>query len=223
MKDETACSTDKNIEGKLLLAVQNRDAGELDTLIDRCFSNLVSKDNICKQYFSIIRVLTKYLEKNGVNINDWVEESKMNYSQVYSNETLADIVIELKGIIGKIISSMEKEDFKNTSSVIHEVKEFVNQHFGEDISLEVVAQKVYMHPMYLSKIFKKETGTNFVDFLTNVRMNRAKQLMQDLTLKTYEISELVGYKSAKHFSKNFKSIVGVTPKDYRKNLLGYEE
>lgn len=223
VNEGVTCNTDGNIEGKLLLLLQNRNMEELDKLIDIYFSTLVSKDVICSEYFSIIRVISKYLEKNGININDWVDSSNVNYTLVNGKETLSDIVLELKTTIKKIVNSMEKEDFKNESSVISEVKEFVNQHLGEDISLEIVAQKVYMHPMYLSKIFKKETGINFIDFLTNVRVNRAKQMMHDLTLKTYEISEMVGYKSAKHFSKVFKIAVGVTPKDYRKNLLGYEE
>lgn len=223
VKDNAAGNAEENIEGRLLLLIQSRNLQGIYELLDGYFSKAEDRDAICNRFFSVVRAVSKYLEKNGMDINDFIDERRINYALISSKETMADIVLELRSIIKEVIYHLEKSEFKDDTRVISEVKEFVNRHLGEDVSLEAVAQKVYMHPMYLSKIFKKETGTNYIDFLTNTRINKAKQLMHDLTLKTYEISEMVGYKSAKHFSKVFKSITGVTPKEYRKNLIGYEE
>ena len=220
---EAVNAPDANIEGKLLLFIRNRDKQGISDLLDRHFSAFRSRDIICEQFFAILRLIAKYLRKNGINTSELIDENRIDYASIRNKDTLADILSELKTIIGNVIDHLSSEELSNNNMIIGEVKEFVTRHFKEDISLEAVAQKVHLHPMYLSKVFKKETGVNFIDFLTNVRINKARELMHDSSLKMYEISGLVGYRSSKHFSKVFKDITGVTPKDYRKNLLGYEE
>lgn len=212
-----------NIESRLLLHIQNQDMEGISLLLEQAFSGMTQRDAIYDRFYSIIKLLSRFMEKNGAALSDITDENLFKYEHVVKKETLEDIIADLKSVINGVMAYLNQTNYKSVSKVLNEVKEYVNRHLGEDISLETVAQRVYMHPMYLSKLFKKETGVNFIDYLTSARVEQAKRLMQDITLKTYEISEMVGYKSPKHFSKVFKSVTGVTPKDYRRNILGYDE
>lgn len=106
----------------------------------------------------------------------------------------------------------------NSTDVIETIKEYIGEHYGENITLQTLADQFFLHPIYLSKLFKSKTGQNFIDYLTFVRFSAAKFLLEDSNLKIYEISELCGYKSSKYFSKIFKSMSGFTPKEYRNSL-----
>ncbi|UUZ94754.1 helix-turn-helix transcriptional regulator [Paenibacillus sp. P25] len=72
-----------------------------------------------------------------------------------------------------------------------------------------------MNPYYLSKYFKSKTGENFSDYLTRIRMNTAAELLKDIKYKTYEVSEMVGYSSAKNFTRTFRKYFGQSPKEFR--------
>ncbi len=72
-----------------------------------------------------------------------------------------------------------------------------------------------MNANYLSDLFKEVAGVNYIDYLTLVRMNRAKKLLRETHLRTYEISDQVGYTTAKYFCKLFRRVNGITPTEYR--------
>jgi two-component system response regulator YesN len=103
---------------------------------------------------------------------------------------------------------------------IHQIKQYITEHFHEDISLDALGKKVGLSPIYISKIFKEKLGVNYIDFLTECRIGKAKKLMSDPEKSIKEITYEVGYHEPNYFSKVFKKICGVSPKEYRKTLLG---
>lgn len=106
--------------------------------------------------------------------------------------------------------------------IIRKVKAFIHDHLDGDLRLQMLAESVHLNPIYLSQLFKAETGENVSDYITQSRMKRAKQLLQETSLKVYDIARLVGYQSAKHFMIVFKKEVGLTPGSYR-DLAGRED
>lgn len=98
---------------------------------------------------------------------------------------------------------------------IKTAQNYIQEHYAENLTLNTLADFLFIHPIYLSKLFKEKTGQNFIDYLTHVRMEKSKHLLAETNLKIYDISEMVGYESPKYFSKLFKDIVGTTPKLYR--------
>lgn len=95
-------------------------------------------------------------------------------------------------------------------------KQYIQLHFSEPLSLETVAAEVKLTPVYFSSIFKKVTGQNFHDYLTQVRINEAKNLLKEPGKSIIEISIAVGYTDNKYFRKLFKKYTGIKPSDYRK-------
>ena len=106
----------------------------------------------------------------------------------------------------------------NEDALVIKMKEYIQEHYSEDITLEDIADKVFLNSVYLSKYFKKHVGETFTDYLLSVRIVNAIKLLKEGKYKVYEISEMVGYKSSRFFSKQFKNYTGYTPKAYLKNI-----
>lgn len=109
----------------------------------------------------------------------------------------------------------EQEGEEYYQNIIRRIQEYVEESYADEVSLEEAAGMIGMNSAYLSRYFKQHTGSTFMEYVSRVRVNRAVELLKDPTLKVYEIGELVGYKSMKHFYKIFKKYTKVTPTQYR--------
>ena len=107
----------------------------------------------------------------------------------------------------------KKHEYSN--SVIERAKEYIEKNFKKDISLDEVSQEVDMSSYYFSKLFKEVSGYNFIEYVTNMRIDRAKELLSDGRLSMKEICMEVGYGDPNYFSRIFKKCVGVTPTEFR--------
>ena len=92
---------------------------------------------------------------------------------------------------------------------------YIFSNYKNDISLDDVSREVDISPYYFSKIFKKETGENFIEYLTNIRIEKAKELLENTDMSMKEICIEVGYSNPNYFSRSFKKNVGVTPTEYK--------
>lgn len=94
--------------------------------------------------------------------------------------------------------------------------EYINAHYAEPLSLEQVAASVYLNPDYFSRAFKMETGQTFVNYLTDIRLSRSVQLLENTALRVQAIAQQVGYYNASYFSTTFKKKYGMSPYEYRR-------
>ncbi len=99
-------------------------------------------------------------------------------------------------------------------TLIAKIKRYIEQNY-KDVTLERTARYIHLNQHYLSKYFKQKTGENFSDYVIRVKMEKAKELLADPNSKTYEISEMVGYTSAKNFTRSFRKYTGKSPREYR--------
>lgn len=113
--------------------------------------------------------------------------------------------------------TLEAERTIMTESAVRRAQTMIEEHYQEDLTMEYIAERVNLSPYYFSKIFKAQAGENFIDYLTKLRTNRAKELMKDNQLSLKEICYSVGYKDPNYFSRVFKKVVGLTPSEYRQN------
>ncbi len=104
---------------------------------------------------------------------------------------------------------------EKSGSIVETAKEYIRTYYRKDISLDDVSRVVNISPYYFSKIFKEDTGENFIEYLTNIRMNRAKELLDTTEYSMKEICSMVGYSDPNYFSRSFKKNVGVTPTEYK--------
>ncbi len=108
-----------------------------------------------------------------------------------------------------------KKEGRTSNGIIDRAKDFINHNYHREISLDDVSQDVNISPYYFSKVFKDETGENFIEYLTNIRMNQAKQLLQNTNKSMKEIGCEVGYMDPNYFSRIFKKTTGFTPTEFK--------
>jgi two-component system, response regulator YesN len=106
---------------------------------------------------------------------------------------------------------------------VEQIKRYIMEHSHEDISLEAIGKRMGLSPIYISKIFKEKIGVNYIDFLTTCRIEKAKKLMSDPNRSIKEIAIEVGYHEPNYFSKVFKKMVHVSPKEYQNTVLGKKD
>ena len=105
---------------------------------------------------------------------------------------------------------------KKTLSVVHEAKFYLSQHFTDpNLMLQDVARAVSMSNSRFSTVFAQQSGKTFTEYLTGLRLNRAKELLRDTEMKSAEIALEVGYSDAHYFSYLFRKNLGITPSEYR--------
>ncbi|WP_258525397.1 response regulator [Paenibacillus sp. YN15] len=129
-------------------------------------------------------------------------------------QALARYMQELSALLKTCISERDQ-------TVVARIKAFIQSHYGNhELKIQDIAGEVHFSPAYISYLFKKETGANLWDYVSEVRMEEAKRLLAGTDMKRYEISYQVGYQSPEHFSRMFKRLEGVSPADYRKAFRG---
>lgn len=111
--------------------------------------------------------------------------------------------------------ALEKQD---DSRIIHKIKNLVEKDYAKDISLNYVAENVNLTPAYISYIFKKETGQTLVKYITDVKMMKAKIMLEEGTLKIVQIAKACGYENQSYFNRLFKNYYGITPKQLREKI-----
>lgn len=164
-----------------------------------------------EQGYEFLRQLFETVAKNledRIQIPEQMIEHKLSE---YSKDSVFDWCDSVMKIIFQFV---ETKSSRMEEQTVKRAKEYINQHFAEDVALEDVAGYVYLNPIYFSRFFKQHTGTTMTEYLTQVRMNAAIELFKTHKYKVYTISEMCGYKSSKYFAKAFKEFTGYTPTEY---------
>lgn len=136
--------------------------------------------------------------------------------EIIKTEPLPALKIKFKNTVLNAIRSIVTIKQTGNKKVVEKAKKYINENFRENVTLKDVADFVSMNSSYFSELFKSETGTNFIDFLTEIRINTAKDLLENSEIKVKEIGYLIGYENNAYFNRVFKKRVGVTPSEYRR-------
>ena len=119
--------------------------------------------------------------------------------------------------------SAAAEPEKQEERAITGITRYLQEHLAEEISLSVLAEQFHLNPQYISQLFKSEIGVNFLAYLTNIRMEKAKKLLLTTSASIAEVAEQSGYGDYRVFTKVFKKSEGITPSQYRRDFLEAEE
>lgn len=145
------------------------------------------------------------------------------FDVIRNAETLHEIIEWLQGWTVLTIDYIRQSTKIRFRSEIIEVMDIIQKEYQNSLKVADIAKRVGFAESYLSVLFKKETGEKIIEYLTKVRMKKARELLKDPSYKIYEISEMIGYGDTNHFSKYFKKIEGVFPLEYRKSALNTKE
>ena len=137
------------------------------------------------------------------------------FAKIYKSQS----VDELNRIIFDLALEIADESLKNQQKgiarIVDKAKKYIEEHYGEELTLPDVADQVFVSSSYLSRIFKKAGSINFSEYVNQVRVDHAKELLADGELMTYQVGDMVGYSDPHYFSRIFKKITGHSPSYYR--------
>ena len=156
--------------------------------------------------------------------NQFADEHRLEQEidRLYSCGNIMDILKVTEDNIREYEKFLERSMSESRNEVAA-VKNYIYQHYGEDLNLEMLAEKVYLSSGYLSFIFKKETGMNLNRFIKVFRMEKAGEFLRDTNMKVAQISEKVGFANVSYFCRSFREYYGCSPESYRKGTGGDEE
>jgi two-component system response regulator YesN len=140
---------------------------------------------------------------------------KDSLKQIESISEVRALELYVLSAIDECLGVINEHKQSRMSPLIIKACTIIHDNLSHEISLEELARRVEISPFYFSKLFKEETGENFIDYITMARMQKAKDLLRDHTLSIKEVSGSSGYSDPNYFSKLFKKIMGLTPTEYR--------
>lgn len=124
----------------------------------------------------------------------------------------------LRKAVKKLPGEEMREQHMDAEAIVEEVKEYISRHCDEVINRVEIAEKYYIHPDYLSHIFKNKTGISLSDYTIQVRIKKAQRLLTQTNLPVYKVANSCGYSNTAFFAKHFRRITGMSPKEYRNSL-----
>ncbi|TNJ68080.1 response regulator [Paenibacillus hemerocallicola] len=174
-----------------------------------------SQEQLLEVYFSIASAYAYIVHKSGRSLPDLMGEDYDKMIKGIPYRSLNQLKEWTIGTLNRIRDDMNRETKHSRDSLINDIRTFVEQHMAEDVSLQSIADHVHLHPVYVSKIYKLETGDNLSDYVHRVRMDKAEYLLKHGQSKIYEIAALLGYLRPHSFNHAFKKQFGITPQEYR--------
>lgn len=194
---------------------------EIDEFVDVYINELPEenlKSVLMRQYIIMDAyiVMMSFCEKiEGIEGKMQAQSEELKNS-MKTIQTLEEIKNYIRMLLKKIIGVRDTISGRRYSDIIEIAKDQIRKtYMSDEISLNTIAAEVGMSPSYFSSIFSKEMGKTFVEYLTEIRMDRAKELLMCSSMKTSEIGYEVGYKDPHYFSYIFKKTQNCTPKEFR--------
>ena len=236
--DEMASMEKKNVTEDDSTYLQKVDVNALNPVILQKFlSNglLEETENFVKDYFYAIgqEPLESLVFRNYVTLN--VRFSVMSFLKEIgcdtrtleqedtedvlseSSKSLENAIAYAEKIISQAIALRDQNSGNKNRSILKTAVDFIDQHYmEEDMSLNKAANAANVSANHFSALFSQNMGQTFIEYLTNLRMNKAKEYLRCTSMRSSEIAGEIGYKDAHYFSYLFKKTQGMTPSDYRK-------
>lgn len=200
------------------------DAGKSEEFfesLDELRSGILQSETVQAQisietYYAVALVLFGY-------INRWGLHSKIgDYSKLMrfdDHATLKDGLDYLRQTAERIFELNRKSERDRATKIIDRICQYIVDNLGEDLSLVRLAELHYFNPSYLSRLFKQEKGVNLSEYIDYCRIKAAKELLGNRELKVREVAASVGYEAAHSFTRFFKKATGMTPQEYRDQLV----
>ncbi|MFK7696049.1 response regulator [Paenibacillus sp. HJGM_3] len=181
--------------------------------LEESFAN--SQEHVLEAGHEIVGALLALAHKNGQRLSEWVSRDydKLADGTVY--RSIRELRQWTETAVAAMRADIEEERLHTRSGIVQKLQRFIEAHVAEDLSLQAMADHVYLHPTHLSKLYKAETGEMLSAFLYRYRMEKAAHLLSGSEEKIYRIGEQVGYPNAAYFIKVFKKTFGLTPQEYR--------
>ncbi len=210
-------------ENELLNRVRMGDRTGAKEILNEILSSIFLRSKgdielIKARVLELVVVISRAAVEGGASLNKLLGLNYGFISELSEKDDFDDICIWIIKVLDVFLDTVyESRNVKN-SKLLSDALNYIRNNYKNNLTLDNVAQQVYISPYYLSHLFKEELGITFVEYLTRVRIDEAKKLLKEDSLSIVAIASEVGYEDASYFSKVFKKSVGIPPNQFRKNI-----
>lgn len=194
-------------------SIEQRNNDDLEQCLEILIERLGASESMSSLYVKLVftSIIKTVYETYGKKENQTLT---VDLERIAESETIVELKELCLSIFQKLVKLDDRSD-ENNRKVIEEVIRLIHMEYGDDIGLDYLAGKVHLSSSYLSFLFKKVVGQSLGKYITGYRMERAKELMRDTTLKVIDVGIQVGYTNPSYFNLMFKQYFDMTPVQYR--------
>lgn len=192
--------------------------GQIFEELLRSSENYDIAEQMIEVYHTLAGAFSYIIHKNGKQLSAILPGESYRYFQAPSYTTAQQLLDWSIRTLHYIRDDVEQELKDNHSTIVRSVKSFVDRYLAADVSLPAIADHVHLHPVYLSKVYKAETGEALTAYVYRLRMEKAAFYLRTTAAKVFEVAELVGYNNTAYFIRVFKKFYDVTPQEYRDDV-----
>lgn len=171
-----------------------------------------SAEHLIETFYALASSFYHFAHKNGKQLSELVPD--IHQPAVEKLRSTTPLREWAKLVVVRFREYSEANLTDSRKNVLKKVEAYIHEHLADDVSLQAIADYVHFHPVYLSKLYKQETGDSLSDYIHRIRMEKAVYLLRHTDAKMYEIAEQIGYEST-YFNKVFKKQFHITPQEFR--------
>lgn len=196
--------------------ISNNNSEALGEFMDKYYpkSSTATGNSIKALCFTTITTLQLLMAERNADINSLFESPDIIWTKLNNFDTIKDTYNWLKNILVACCEYVNEIEKKTKHKLINAITDYIDKNYRDISSVSQIASELFISTGYAKNIFKKHTGQTIFDYLVDRRISEAKKLMQDPSIKVYEVSQMIGYTSNSHFAETFKRKTGMTPKEY---------
>jgi two-component system response regulator YesN len=190
----------------------------IEKIFQQFYFKTMAKASVLASINHLVHAILKVIRKMDGDLSQLttlhtmlqVSDNQLTLAQL--KKLVIDFVLESRVIMLELRRNSAMGD-------VYKIKQYIDSHYHEKISLKTIAAKFFMNPVYLGQLFKKSYGVYFKDYLLQVRINEAKKLLRQSEMRIYKIAEIVGFNNTDYFVTIFGKLEKITPSEYRNKLL----
>lgn len=169
-----------------------------------------------KETLNLTGLFKAYLTDKKINLEDISETASLD--RLRNPDDINEFIETFLQYTGIVCNYLTDKKLRKNSILVNSIKQYITAHLHMEISLNSTADAFFISPFYLSKIFKEETGFNYIEYVMECKMNKAKELLSTTNMGIGNIIERIGYSQTSYFSRKFKEYTGMTPNEYRREI-----
>lgn len=208
---------DSSLRNEIIMAFSKGDKNYFDNFFkSKEFINSMKSDTCNVIGIQLINYIYNYLSELKVNDNIISTHIKNDIAKFYDITTIEEKKNYIISRYNEVLTNINHKKCSNIDSIASVAKKYIdNNYTSSDFNISFLAEELNVSISYLSTIFKQNTGVNLITYITEKRLNKAKELLSDLHYSIADISQKSGYYDSKYFSKIFKKKMNMTPSEYR--------
>lgn len=212
------------LERRLLQSMQAQNREETQKYLNELlgailFTNGGQIERVKTRLYELLVLMSREAIHSGADPDRTLQLNQEYLQKLMEFRTLDSLCLWLSDALNSLMQELFTYADSKHANLLHRCVQYIGEHYSEPITLTTVAREVYLTPSYLCRVFKREAGVTFHEYLNRVRVNKAKELLRDRDLRLTDISLMVGFTDQSYFTKVFKRLTGTLPRAYREKVL----